>query len=164
MKDFILSIFSKRLLTLLGVVVVFGGLLGVDLSTKPEALGIPSKTWDREDEGARKPASEATEIPPPSILREANHVESIPWDCKTSKITQKFSNVTQLRLFGSCLRWVKAITNKNNGYTANIFNLEKNFTTDFIWLDQGVNQLSVEWIENVRGNPPEIIEITMERL
>jgi hypothetical protein len=157
---------SPRLTALLLLVLILGVGLQFDLMARPESfpVGVPVIRQARPTNlSERAPANIGTQEFHISTWSEADKILTIEWDCQTIKKQKKLINVTQLRLNGSCLRDIKKITNKNNGYTANLFALEKSFTTDFLSLEVGANILNIEWVDGASANRVTSLEITVEK-
>ncbi len=95
-------------------------------------------------------------------LQETFHSTSLTWDCSPQKTYYKFSHFNQLRLNGNCLSKIKSLKNTKNGYTANLFAVDGGYTTDFLSLEKGENDLKIEWFENVNKNAPEYLKIQIE--
>lgn len=105
-------------------------------------------------ETVRKPSSESSELVENvlSVLNVKsaeiddsanNSVLSQAIDCNfASKLKIKQS---KLRLTGDCDFFPESIVNKTNGYQSNIFNLNHNFTTDFISLNSGENKIELKY-------------------
>ncbi len=152
---------SPQIFVLLAIVLVLGVMLKVDLWTMPENNPIESYEKDAKKVDSRSPAS--VSAVDPSNWQEPDRLATIEWDCSRKNSSQHLKNIHQLRLNGNCLKDVKRITNNNNGYTANIFMLEKSFTTDFLSLNEGTNKLKLEWINGASGNLSEDLEIVVEK-
>lgn len=154
---------SPRTLSLLVLVVLLGGVLYSDLRAVPE--GIFRADLDRSFLiTSRGPAS----IAPLTSEGVASWVEpdgisTIEWDCH-KKDWRPLRNVAQIRLSGVCLRELRGVQNKNNGYTANIFATENGvYTTDYLGLDVGTNLLTFEWRDGASGNFSSNIKIVVEK-
>lgn len=113
-------------------------------------MSIP-RNWV-EAERARQPASlQPTGEDVGTVLANRSRLEALTWECGTTD--QRAETLgTHVRLSGPShcekqkLRELK-ITNASNGFTATVFINEKGFLTDYIDLQPGENQLTIEWKE-----------------
>jgi hypothetical protein len=97
----------------------------------------------------RQPATaspDETETP----KKNAIHSKSVVMDYDCKKVSDVEVDGTLLRLKGqdtTCMNenWTDiSITNHTNGFTASVIFLKKGFTTDFIDLNEGDNQLEIQ--------------------
>jgi hypothetical protein len=157
------AVLSPRILSLLVIVLVLGVVLRLDLTTRPlDVVAYDHQTVIAPRAG-RDPASVPSEAENLSGWKEPDHVATIEWDCLQKNKSKPFQNIAQVRVTGNCLKDVKSITNNNNGYTANIFKIEKGFTTDYLGLEVGTNQLKIEWQDGASSNHSEKLEIIVEK-
>lgn len=109
------------------------------------------------DKSLREPASvtgknllvkeqqDATSNAPSFLQKKLGRPVVLDWSTKDSDLTKEV-DATHLRLKGK-FKFGKAtrIINQTNGFTAAIFSDEKKYSTDFIELQDGQNQILVEW-------------------
>ncbi len=166
---------SLRVCALFLLVGSLGALLRMDLWARAEILEPqsihPPKRIIANSLQSRSPSSIKEGTPPESqnlwaSIEEGEPIHqtlTIDWDCSPKNQMFRVSNVGQLRLSGKCLREIKGITNHQNGYTANIFKLKDNVTTDYVSLNPGSNRLHLEWLNGATGNLSHVLEIIVEK-
>lgn len=98
--------------------------------------------------GERGPASVEGSIEQAGLNGGAGELETLEWNCRDGAEvpTVKGSHVRLKSKY--CDKTEKPqvrITNTANGYTASVFLAAKGFSTDFIDLREGVNDISIEW-------------------
>ncbi len=107
--------------------------------------------------GNRRPAGTATGPQSAGGAAETDagsgQLATLDWNCAESKETPKLKG-THVRLKSKYCDKTESpsvkIINQKNGYTAAVFLAAKGFSTDFIDLDDGENQLLIEW-KNPKG-------------
>ncbi|MBX3018247.1 MAG: hypothetical protein KF767_10185 [Bdellovibrionaceae bacterium] len=114
----------------------------------PPETGLPSGT------GERGPASEVAGAQA-GLNGGTGELETLEWDCRDAKDvpTVKGSHVRLKSKY--CDKSEKPevrIVNTANGYTASVFLAAKGFSTDFIDLREGLNEISIEW-KSPKGEP-----------
>lgn len=113
--------------------------------TVPDGLLVAST-------GERGPASLVAGASPESAGA-AGELETLTWDCR-QKSEIPVVKSTHVRLKSKyCDRTTNPdvrIKNLANGYTASVFAAAKGFSTDFIDLREGLNEISIEW-KNAKG-------------
>lgn len=155
--------FSPRITSLATLVALLAVLLYFDLVTKPETDSYSVRRVSNTVSSTRAPASIAEVPQSTSSFVEPDRITTIEWNCEDASSIQSLKNITQVRLSGSCLKDVKTITNKNNGYTANIFRRESEFTTDYVTLESGTNKLEMKAADGATGNLLQKLEIIVEK-
>lgn len=155
--------FSPRLMSLAVLVLFLGFVLYLDLWSEPVAETRTSFGVVEASTGSRAPASIGSDKTAKSTLVEPDGIADIEWDCGGIPSSHNLKNITQVRLTGSCLKEVSGVTNKNNGYTANIFHRDDEFTTDYVTLEPGTNKLEVKLADGAIGNFANQIEIVVEK-
>lgn len=162
---------SSKVKLLFVIVLILGFILKLDVWTSPDIRDLKSsslsnqKNGEASSEGARtrSPASISNvNIMNDVDLQETFHSTSLTWDCSPQKTYYKFSHFNLLRLNGNCLSKIKSLKNTKNGYTANLFAVDGGYTTDFLSLEKGENELKIEWLENANKNAPEYLKIQIE--
>ena len=157
-------LFSPRIISLFMVVVALGFVLWFDLWSGSETPPEVHAFRYRKLNGARSPASVPAIDAIPSTYLEPDRIATVNWECeRPTKTVETLQNVRQIRLNGSCSSRIKKIINRNNGYTANIFQLKDNFTTDYMSLEVGTNRLEFEYADGATGKSPQFIEIGVEK-
>lgn len=155
--------FSIRLVSLFALVVVLGLVLALELTAPPGNETTRRYGIYPNQEGSRSPASvPAMDLSPSGIL-EPDRITTIQWDCSAPFKSKRLHNVTQVRISGKCLRDLKKITNNNNGYTASIFKFDQQFTTDYLSLEVGTNQLEFLVADSANDNFRQNFEIIVEK-
>lgn len=114
----------------------------------PPEAGLSSGT------GERGPAS-AGSGGTAGLNGAAGELETLEWDCRDAKDVPVVKG-SHVRLKSKyCDKTEKPevrIVNRANGYTASVFLAAKGFSTDFIDLREGLNEISIEWT-SAKGEP-----------
>lgn len=158
------TIFSPRLSALALIVLVLGFILKFDLWREPETepAFVVSTSAKAESVNSRSPASVAKDVVSKD-WEETDKMLTVNWDCSSSNKFNLIKNIQQLRLSGTCLKKLKKVVNTSNGYTANLFQIDQSFTTDFLSLNEGINKLSFEWDDGASANSPKTVEIIVKK-
>lgn len=154
---------SYRLLTLFVIVVVLGLFLTFDLWEAPERQNFMAFERKSMAKQGRSPASESKSGGGVSDLIESDHIVTLDWNCADKRALSTPGEVNQIRLNVICERAIRRVTNKNNGYTANLFKLGDRLSTDYISIESGTNRLEFQLADGAIGNPPDVFEITIEK-
>lgn len=99
---------------------------------------------------SREPASQKSSpgAGPVDMAPTAEPLETLQWDCQDYAAAPQFKG-SHLRLKSRFCDKSEPqelkVTNHSNGYTAAVFINASGFSTDFIDLKDGMNQISIEW-------------------
>ena len=149
---------EKRFLLITSFLLILIGAPAVwSVVREPMVAGTAVALKDEAADGfsARAPASVSSSAPKAMATaivvknRKAIYSKSVVlnYDCKQVQSTEVDGNLLRLKgMDDSCLNesWKDiSITNNSNGFTASVIFLKKGFTTDFIDLKEGENQLEI---------------------
>lgn len=101
---------------------------------------------------ARGLASVGTPAPPSEKSGKLSRPVTLTWDLPGGDLSREIEG-THLRLKGATKNnRLDSVTNGSNGFTASVFLNGADFTTDFIELNEGVNEIQIEGAD-AKGAP-----------
>ncbi len=147
MKTIVQTQELKFLALTLALVVILGMGSLFNMARAPDA--VMAKT---QNAAQRLPASLPLALPANKLVSALSQTETLDWSCGDAAKNVEVST-NRLRVKGrGCGKETLSIINETNGLNATVFESEKGYSTEYMDLSMGKNEILFHWL-NKKGEP-----------